>query len=272
MTSKTTKAFKKIIRGYIPYAIYSVFKPKSKKLVYYRYIIQHGDAHHLFLFGYEYDNFHPKMYRDDESGLLYTFLPNSNKKLYFERTMTERKAAGLFKALVMEQDPRSPHRYFDKIEEFKGKTLLDVGSAEGILSLMAIEQVRHVYLFECEEGWIEALRKTFEPWKEKITIVPKYVSDHDDDTNIMLDTYFQNLPHPDLFLKMDIEGMERKALAGTKHLLSEKGNVTFAICTYHLKDDYSVISSFLLKFGCRFNNQVGYFAHRLKSVMLRGHN
>lgn len=272
MTKKITKAFKRIYRGTVPYILTRIINPKSEKLIYYRYIAKHGDAHHLFLFGYEYDDFKADMHVDSGCGLWYTLLPNSNKRLYFKRGMPKGKAAGLFKALVMEQDPRSPHRYFDHIEEFRRKTLLDIGAAEGILSLMAIEKVEHVYLFECEDDWMEALHKTFEPWKEKVTIVPKYVSDKDDNDNIRLDTFFKDIPHPNLFLKMDIEGMERKALAGAKQLFAERGNVSFSICTYHLRDDYKVISSFLNHYGCKYVNQTAYWSHRMKSVMLRGHN
>ncbi|MCR5152747.1 MAG: hypothetical protein K6A98_06305 [Prevotella sp.] len=178
----------------------------------------------------------------------------------------------MLKALTLEQDHRSPHRYFDQIDEFKGKTLLDIGAAEGILSLMAIEHVAHVFLFECEECWIEALQKTFEPWKEKVTIIPKYVSDINDGNNIRIDTFFNNKPHPNLFIKMDIEGMERKALAGAVRLFEEPGNVSFSICTYHEHDDYKVILTFLNKYDCKYQNQTGYWSHHIKSVMLRGHN
>ncbi|MCH3981368.1 MAG: FkbM family methyltransferase [Prevotella sp.] len=272
MTKKITKAFKKLIRGYIPYGFSKMFHPKSPKLAYYRYIMDHGDAHHLFLFGYEYDDFNVQIYEDKTNGLPYVMLPHSTKRLYFKRGMSEGKIAKLFKSLIMEQDPRSPHRYFDSIQEFKGKVLLDIGSAEGILSLMAIEQVEHVFLFECDEYWKEALQKTFEPWKDKITIVPKYVGNQDDETTIKLDTFFQDEPVSNLFLKMDIEGMEREALVGAKQLFSKKGNVSFAVCTYHRRDDLKVIHSFLDHYKCSYTNQKAYWSHRMKSVMLRGHN
>lgn len=272
MTRRLTKTFKRFIRGCIPYALCRLFHVKSDRMVYYRYIIEHGDAHHLFLFRHEYDDFTPELHLDTGSGLFYTLLPRSHKKLFFKRGITPSKAQALFKALLMEQDARSPHRYFDQIDEFAGKVLLDVGAAEGILSLMAIEQVRHVYLFECEAGWDEALQKTFEPWKQKVSIIPKCVCNHDDDLCLKLDTFCQGLPQGPLFLKMDIEGMERNALTGAEQLFAEKENVTFAICTYHRSDDYDVISSFLSRHGCRFKNQTGYFAHKLTSVVLRGHN
>lgn len=272
MARKSTRIIKQIIHGYIPYTFARLFCPKSKYIIYYRFIVKHGDAHHLFLFSPEYDNFEAEIHLDKSCGLYYSILPGTHKRLYFKQGIPESMVKGILKDLMMEQDYRSPHRYFDNIEEFKHRTLLDIGAAEGILSLMAIEQVEHIYLFECEECWIEALQKTFEPWKEKVTIVPKYVGDHDDDSTVTLDTFFRDKPHPNLFVKMDIEGMERKALAGADFLFSEQGNVQFSICTYHKRDDYEVISSFLDRYGCQYKNQTGYWSHRIKSVMLRGRN
>ncbi|MBQ7420051.1 MAG: FkbM family methyltransferase [Prevotella sp.] len=270
--SKFVQGFKKIIYGYIPFYYAKTFNPHSASLPYYKYVIDYHNAHHLFLFRHEYEDMEVYVEVDQESGLPYVFLPDSQKKLFFSKRMTHEAIKKLYITLLMEQDPRSPHRYFDQIEEFKGKTLLDVGAAEGILSLMAIEQVNHVYLFECAEDWIDALTKTFEPWKEKITIVRKYVSDKNDDNHVTLDTFFKDHPQQNLFLKMDIEGMERLALAGCRQLFATPGNVCFAICTYHRKDDLSVISSFLNTFHCKYTNQTGFFAHRLKSILLRGFN
>lgn len=81
-----------------------------------------------------------------------------------------------YRGLLIEQDKRSAHRYVDSYEELKGKTLLDIGAAEAIFTLDTIEYMDHAYLFECDESWIEALEVTFAPYKEKITIVRKYVS------------------------------------------------------------------------------------------------
>ena len=44
------------------------------------------------------------------------------------------------------------------------------------ISLEIIEEAKHVYLFEQDEQWLEAIRATFEPWQAKVTIVQKYVS------------------------------------------------------------------------------------------------
>ena len=62
---------------------------------------------------------------------------------------------------------RHPHHYADSVEEFRGKTLLDIGSAEGFTALDTIEVTRFVYLFEYEDKWIEALQATLSRGKRK---------------------------------------------------------------------------------------------------------
>ena len=109
----------------------------------------------------------------------------------------------------MEQDRRSPHHYFNSVKEVTGKVFVDVGCAEGYSSLEIIEEAKHVYLFEQDEQWLEAIRATFEPWQDKVTIVQKYVSDHNSSREQTLDDFFNNQTNEHLFLKMDIEGAER---------------------------------------------------------------
>ena len=110
-----------------------------------------------------------------------------------------------------------------------GKVFVDVGCAEGYSSLEIIEEAKHVYLFEQDEQWLEAIRATFEPWQDKVTIVQKYVSDHNSSREQTLDDFFNNQTNEHLFLKMDIEGAERHALAGCNNLFQNCQKLDFAI-------------------------------------------
>ena len=163
------------------------------------------------------------------------YVVHQGKRLYFKRNMRD-YTQWTYKHLLIEQDKRSAHCYINTYDELKGKILLDIGAAEGIFTLNAIEQISHAYLFECDEEWIEALEATFAPWKEKITIVRKYVSDTDDERQITLDTFMKGKSTEDLFLKMDIEGYEQKTLKGARHLLENATNLSGAIATYHTHD------------------------------------
>lgn len=186
------------------------------------------------------------------------YVLHNGQRLFFKKGMSAKLVRENYLGLLIEQDKRSAHCYVSDYSEMKGRTLLDVGSAEGIFTLDTIEHIRHAYLFESEDLWIEALHATFEPWKEKITIVKKYVSDTDDEQNLCLDTFFRDKPTDHLFLKMDIEGYERKALNGARHLLATAESIAGAVCIYHKKDDPQVIGQILTDTGMTFEQTPGY--------------
>lgn len=264
------KEFKRLIRGVIPYHFSQLLTPNSPNLKYYRYIKEYGYARHLFNFRHEYNDLKIDLQKDEQKNLFYVVHKNT-KRLYFRRDISAEKIKDMYKELLIEQDPRSAHRYINDLSEVKGKTFLDIGSAEGFSSLDIIEKVGKVYLFERDEQWIEALQATFEPWKEKVQIIRKYISDNNENNNQTLDDFFKNKPKDHLFIKMDIEGEERKALNGGKTLFKESKALYFALSTYHKNDDATVISNFLNQFNCVYTNQMGFFRHKLRSVILKGH-
>lgn len=192
------------------------------------------------------------------------------KRLYFGRDMIN-DVPGIYKGLLIEQDERSAHRYVVSYSELTDKVLLDIGAAEAIFALDTIEYVNHAYLFECDERWQEALNATFSPWKEKVTIVRKYISDVNDDNSITLDDYFFNKPKENLFLKMDIEGYERRALKGAKSLLENGKNISGSVCIYHLYDDKDFLSFLLHELNYATEIQPGYiiFEDEFRSAVLR---
>jgi hypothetical protein len=271
MATKVNR-FKRFYYGTLPYLFYRLFYPQSPKIACFQFIQKYSYSYPFFdEFVLHYEDFKATIYKDDEKGLKYV-LHKGNQKLYFPRHFTDYKIAKLYKALVIEQDVRSPHHYVDSIEEFRGKTLLDIGSAEGIVTLEAIEAVEFVYLFECESEWIEALMATFEPWQDKVKIIKKYISDHNDKTCQTLDDFLKDKPRNNLFLKMDIEGAECKALKGSSNLFSEADDLQFAICVYHNKNDLKAISSFLDRYHCTYFLRKGFIKrrHRIRPCLIRG--
>ncbi len=158
------------------------------------------------------------------------------RKLYFADSIKNPyMVREIYNSLCMENDKQSPHRYFSTFCKFpRGGNVADVGAQEGMLGLNYISVIQKLYLFECDQSWIKALEATFEPYKEKISIIPKFVGDMNNDKFVKLDTYFAD---KDIhFVKMDIEGWELKALNGSNNLLKRK-NVTWAVCSYHNSDD-----------------------------------
>lgn len=260
---------KRLLYGVIPYYIARVCCPQSPSLKYYKYIKDHKYSRHLYEFREEYDNMEIDIQMDESRGLHYVL--RNNKRLYFRRGTPVDKIERNYRELVIEQDIRSAHHYLESTKEVAGKTFVDIGCAEGYSSLEVIEEAKHIYLFEQDELWIEALEATFSPWQDKITITRKYVSDRNSATELMLDHFFADKDKDHLFLKMDIEGAERRALSGCKGLFEKSKQLDFAICTYHEEDDEEVITGFLEQFGCVYNNQKGYFRHKIRSVVLRGY-
>ncbi|GHT38204.1 hypothetical protein AGMMS49965_00830 [Bacteroidia bacterium] len=183
---------------------------------------------------WEYRNLPVECIYDNSQKLYYVV--HNGKKLYFKGD-TPKDIVSLYQSLRIEQDIRAPHRYVDDYSRLKGKTLLDIGAAEGIFSLDVIEFVQHVYLFECDKDWTAALNATFAPWKDKITIVEKYVSDINDESNITIDRFLEGKDKSNLFLKMDIEGYEQAALRGAANTLKEVRDLDYSICTYHYPND-----------------------------------
>ena len=192
-------------------------------------------------------------YREDdievmthETGLKYVY--HNGHKLYFPAYGDE-SAKREYNQLIMEQDERSPHRYFDDICDFKeGDIFVDIGAAEGMISLDIIEKASEVYLIECSDKWIRALNETFSEFKDKIHIIPKYVGNLDSDKCIKLDSLLSEYNNKRIFLKMDIEGMEIDALQGAVMTL-KNNHCNVSVAVYHTQSQEREIREFLDNVG-----------------------
>lgn len=180
----------------------------------------------------------------DDSNIPYVL--HENKKLYFPNGYSPRSIRHCYNGLKLEQDKNSPHRYeSDSFTVNDGDVIADVGAAEGIWALSNVEKAEKVYLIEREQKWIDALQKTFEPWKEKVVIVNKYVSDINDDENITLDNLLNGQKIN--VIKADIEGYELKMLEGGKEVFKYSDNLKLLLCTYHNDDDAEILKTWLEK-------------------------
>lgn len=193
---------------------------------------------------------------DNKKSLHYVL--HSEKRLYFKKGMSKHDIRELYNNLCIEQDINSPHSYLAFPVHYQSTDIaVDIGAAEGIWALDIIEKVKEIYLFECEDAWIEALQATFEPWSDKIHIVNKFVSDVTDEVNTTLDDYFlgKNIV-PDI-IKADIEGAEASCIKGASKLLTNHVR-HFLLCTYHNYDDYRVLSEMMKSHGFETQPSKGY--------------
>jgi len=207
---------------------------------------------------------------DASCGLKYVVM--DNKRLYFKRRWSTQRIRKSFHDLSLEQDPESPHRYLS--EEFtvsSSDVMADFGAAEGNFSLSVIEKIKKVYLFESDPEWIEALEMTFLPWREKVEIVPRFVSDINDEKHCSGDVFFAEKELT--FMKIDVDGGERKLLSGFADTINKASRMKIALCTYHQHEDETAFSSMLLGQGYAVTPSKGYmifyYDKKLKAPYLR---
>lgn len=211
---------------------------------------------------FPYDNMHQTFYReedvkrDTDVGLLYVIYRGN--RLYFRKDYSVQEILSVFNGFCNEQQEHSPHRYLsEKVQVEEGDVVLDIGCSEGIFSLEIISKAKHVYLFEADEGWGEALSQTFKPFKEKVTIITKLVSDINDDKNVSIDQFMKEEGLDNIgLIKMDVEGFERKVLLGAREAAARKRITKWLVCTYHNYGDEAWVSEFLQ--GYALESSQGY--------------
>ncbi len=221
-------------------------------------VLAYIEKNHLRMYNYPFYNEYlikeTQIEYDPDAKLFYGIF--NDKKMYLaKRFDTEQKARAYFNSVTMEQDLRSPHCYFnEKSNDFYKGKVVDIGAAEGIFGLKIIDKIDYLYMVEADEEWIYALNYTYKDYKNKVTIINKFISDIENLNETSIDSLFVN---EDInAIKMDIEGNEQKALNGAKRVLRE--NKPFlSVCVYHHKDDNNIIKSFLTDFGYKCSNSNG---------------
>lgn len=197
-----------------------------------------------------------KLKFDKKNKLHYTIF--QNKKLYFRKDWGSLEIKRYFKNLLSEQDIESPHRYLTNDFDLKpGLVVIDIGSAEGIFALMVVDIIKKIFLIEPDDSWHEALKATFAPWQDKVTIINKYASYKNHTNNqITLDSYFTNKAID--FIKIDAEGNEKEILLGAKNILTENQKLKVVVASYHHKDDWIRIKEILEEYGLHVSYSKGY--------------
>jgi hypothetical protein len=185
-----------------------------------------------------------------------SYVMRHGKKIFFPKSMTREEIVTYYRDLSIEQDPSSPHYYFSNgaaVQE--GDVVVDVGASEGIFALDIVETANKVYVIEGDQSWIRPLEETFRPWKDKVTIMPKYVSDSNTEHYATLDSLFHGVKVN--FVKMDIEGFEEGALKGADTLLSN-AELTVVVAAYHNKRSETSIRKILAEKGFVISTSNGY--------------
>lgn len=184
-----------------------------------------------------------EIYWDNEG---WRYVLYSDKPMYFPKTYSDEHIKAYYSFLVMEQDKRSPHCYFiDQLELNKETVFIDAGAAEGLIGLSVVEQVKSLYLIECDNLWIEPLQRTFRPYSN-VYIVDKMVGNSNTDSMITLNSIITGKER--VIIKADVEGAEHDLLKGLDNVYLKSGSALI-LCAYHNQSDEKTICSIFAKQG-----------------------
>ena len=213
-----------------------------------KYLKTHKYASFPFKWTEKYDTFLPEVFTDLENQRLYVLF--EGKKMYFPKRYTETQIIWSLRSIFKEQDAESPHLYLTpEFQVDPNSVVIDAGVAEGNFALSVVEKAKRLYLIECEAEWVESLKLTFAPWKEKVIFVEKYMSDSEGELTVSIDSLLKPAAGEKYFIKMDIEGFEQKALAGIKNLVASGNMIKMNVCTYHQPNALKEINSILKDYG-----------------------
>lgn len=226
-------------------------------------VVEYLKKNPVSIFPYTFsNNYSPgqvSVFFDPQLKMRYVF--HEGHRLYFRRGWGTARIQRAWSDLLREQDPSSPHRYLtDSFKPGKDDIIADIGAAEGNFSLTIIEQVKKIYLFENDRRWIEALKATFAPWKDKVEIVNKFVSDKDDSTHVSIDSFIREKECP-TFIKIDVDGAEDSVLRSCSGLFQSGKPLKVALCTYHKQDDEKLFTVLLENVGFTVEPSAGYMIH-----------
>lgn len=237
-------------------------------------VVNYLKHHMLQNFNYPYtEKYKKKNYAieyDADKKLFYTIY--YGKKMFFSRSFQNRQeVVDYYYSIEIEQDIQSPHRYLtDTFGVAAGSVVIDAGAAEGNFSLQIIDKVKKIYIFEPDDMWIEALNYTFEDYRDKVIIVPKYLSNYSDEKTVTIDETVGDEKVD--FIKMDIEGEEYYAIQGAENVISASPNIRCVICTYHQEFAYQAIKQLLQEMKFSLETSRGYMwfpCHDARPAVLR---
>lgn len=195
------------------------------------YLKKHRVTFLPYSFQDKYQENSVKVFNDLEG---YPYVLHNGKKLFLKKEWTVEKCQEYYSNLLREQDDDSPHKYLHSSRSpVSDDIAADLGAAEGIFALDVIERVKKIYLFEADEKWIRPLEKTFQPWKDKIEIIWKFVGNKDTADMITLDTFFENKEVT--YLKADIEGAEAEMISGGENYIFKKAAYRFNLRVSHTR-------------------------------------
>lgn len=162
------------------------------------------------------------------------------------------RAKDYLMSIIIEQSTLSPHKYSGY--KTKGKTLVDVGAAEGFFARENVNEFENVIVIEALDSWINALKRTFSNLNN-VSIIKSFVNE-DNGLDKLLDKVDLN----NSVIKLDIEGYEMEALNTLQHKLDRDkcSNIEILVCCYHKQEAFDEVVEFANKNGFSIEVNSGY--------------
>ena len=214
---------------------------------------------HMFPYDfiYKYSSQEVEVHKDEDS--YYDYVIYDKKRLFYPLGWTSENIKYSYSFSCLEQDSESPHSYASSAFSYNEDDIaVDAGAAEGNFSLSIVDKVKKLYIFECSEGWIGPLRKSFEPWREKVEIIPLRLSKKVTSDSTTLDQFFAEKNALPTILKIDVDGGEKDLLSGASRILRESDKLKISLCTYHQKNDFREFKALLEKLEFKVHSSKGY--------------
>jgi hypothetical protein len=223
----------------------------------YKYILRNGVSCFPYSFADQYKKMSVNVFYDD----IYPYIVENNLKIYFNSNWNTDKVAKYYREISLEQNVNSPHCYYNKNINYSIYDIaIDIGAAEGNFSTFIVNHINKIYLYEKDDVWYDCLKRTFQPFEDKVEITQKKVSNFDDEINVKLDSINQYYDK-NILVKIDVEGNELKVLEGMLKILSQNKIITLLVCTYHKQNDEVVLNDFLSNLGYSNSYSKGYMCY-----------
>ena len=185
------------------------------------------------------------------------FVVHKGKKLYFPSTFSAEDALKSYlnyiqveKLLGVDERADAPHQYQSpNIKVAEGDVVFDIGSAEGLFALDQVEKASHIVLVENDPLWRNALKQTFAPFSDKVTIIDKLVSATDTVSSISLGKLLMDFDYDSAFVKMDIEGYELPSITAAEDVLKQRKGIKLAVASYHKQNDAEELKAIFDQLG-----------------------
>lgn len=228
-----------------------------------------------------------KAIEEEENNWKVSFKQN-DKVLYWPKTFS----IGRLYQVICETCDEADWHYYQKKHTVieKGEVLLDIGTAEGFLSLLEIDKCDHIYMIEPGITFYNTLHKTFSSYKEKTTIINTAVGNEDAEIFFSEDSLDgkvvegnnENVQQLDIrkidtllsnneritYLKADIEGYEEDMLRGAEQTI-KRNKPKIAITTYHDQNDPQEIINIIKGFVPEYKYYVkGIYEKTPKPVLI----